>query len=132
MTMPTAGTVGNRDDRSVIADSATPTPTLPLPPPSASSRTINWWPVFQFVAPLIDDIGPLCWPGTHAWSRLHDDDPEKLAAVICAGMVWTLTEDTRQHASHEASQCISAACDWRRIARQAQQGRGAAYIRRSA
>ena len=78
------------------------------------SREVDWFRVWTFVRPLLRRTCP--YPGTPAWAELSDHDPDKIAAVLLAGVLWALNEDARQDASVQASHAISAAADWHRIA----------------
>lgn len=94
------------------------------------SRTVDWWPVHQYVEPKLAEV--LGWPmvGTLAWQRLDDEHPAKLAAIFDAAQHWALRVDTCQEAHAEASRDISMAADWPRIAREALQRRGVYIPRR--
>lgn len=74
------------------------------------------------------------WPpaGTPAWNQLDDRDPRKLAAVLDGGRHWALRVDTHQEALADASKAIAATADWGEVARRMVNGRGGAYIKRSA
>ncbi len=90
------------------------------------SQQVAWWPVHEFVAPVLARIGS--WPmvGTPEWCALPDDDRRKIAAVFDAARHWALRVDMSQEARAEASKAISAATDWTTVGR----GRGDAYIPR--
>src|SRR5271163_527081 len=81
------------------------------------SRQVSWWEVHEFVTPRIAVAAPYPMAGTPAWCLLADDDPRKWAALLSAAEHWTLRVETCQTAECEASQAISAAADWGRIAR---------------
>jgi hypothetical protein len=97
-----------------------------------ASRTVDWWPVSEFVLPMLTEVG--CWPlaGTLTWQQLRDDDPAKIAAVLDAGRHWALRIDTCQAALAQAGQGISAATDWPAIARSIQRHRDVYIPRRTA
>jgi hypothetical protein len=99
--------------------------------PLTVTRAVDWFLVFQYVLPLIERLGPLPWPGTLPWTELPDCDPRKLAAVLLAGVLWTLHEDTRQDAMRQGGGDISRAADWSDFARRMVQRRGV-YIPRCA
>jgi len=98
---------------------------------AVSSRQVDWYRVYSFVAPLVERLGPLPWPGTPTWCELSDHDPRKTGAVLLAGVLWALNEDARQDAQAEASCDISEAADWPAIARELH-ARRAVYIPREA
>ena len=102
-----------------------------------TSRGVDWWSVWTFLAPLLAGAGqrpPVV--GSLAWQQLPDDDPLKMAAVYQAAAERALSHETTQAALAEASQDVSAAYDWSAIAaarRRHQTGRlSAAYIPRRA
>ncbi|OBI08657.1 hypothetical protein A5715_00630 [Mycolicibacter heraklionensis] len=68
--------------------------------------------------------------GTPAWCALDDQHPDKLAAVLAAGVHHALRMDLSQEAAADASKAIAAADDWPAVARAIHHGRGAAYIPR--
>ena len=86
-----------------------------------ASRLVDWYRVYTFVAPLIEQLGPLSWPGSPSWCELSDHDPRKLAAVLVAGVLWSLNQDARQNASNQASRAIAASADWGAISRRMRQ-----------
>lgn len=109
-----------------------------MPPPSelnhpekaAGSRQVSWWPVHEYVEPVLTRAGT--WPmvGTPEWERA--DDRVKVAALFDAARHWALRVDTCQQAMAEASHDVSAAIDWRAVANEIRRGRGNAYIPRQA
>ncbi|OFJ55313.1 DUF2742 domain-containing protein [Mycolicibacterium grossiae] len=94
------------------------------------SQQVAWLEVHDFVLAKVADVP--CWPaaGTVEWCQLRADDPRKIAAVLEAGVHWSLRVDTEQEARAHASRDISTAADWSAIARRTLQGRGTAYIPR--
>jgi hypothetical protein len=80
------------------------------------SRQVEWFTVFEFVTRLLATVAP--WPaaGTPEWRALSDDDPRKLAAVLEAGIHWSLRIDAQQVAQAQAAHDISTAEDWRQLA----------------
>ena len=90
------------------------------------SRTVVWWPVHQYVEPLLLEVGS--WPlvGSLPWLRLADDDPVKVAAIFDAASHWALRLENNQTALAEASKAIAASEDWSKVGR----GRGKVYIPR--
>jgi hypothetical protein len=93
-----------------------------------TSRAASWWPVHEFVSPLLAGVGT--WPtvGTPAWCELDDSDPVKLAALYDAARHWALRLEVNQAALAEASRDISGAADWPAIATEIFQRRSSAYI----
>ena len=57
-------------------------------PPSnmsrVSARSVSWWPVHEYVAPVLARVGPYPMVGTPEWCALPDDDPRKIAAFFSA------------------------------------------------
>lgn len=96
----------------------------------AGSREVNYYAVYQFLAPHLGD--PSVIPGTPVWADLRDSDPAKWRAVLWAAMWWAVTEDARQDAVAQANQAISAAEDWGQVSRQVQRRREIDELRRSA
>lgn len=85
--------------------------------PQTGSRTVCWYAVYEFVAQLLTSVGS--WPtaGTPDWVELVDGDPRKLAAVLDAGVRWSLRVDTEQEQRAQASHDVAAATDWSAVAR---------------
>ena len=85
--------------------------------PQTGSRTVSWYVVYEFVAQLLTSVGS--WPtaGTPEWVELAADDPRKLAAVMDAGVRWSLRVDTEQEQRAQASRDVAAAADWSAVAR---------------
>ncbi|WP_421876775.1 DUF2742 domain-containing protein [Mycolicibacterium wolinskyi] len=69
--------------------------------------------------------------GTPEWNQLPDDHPDKLGAVLAAGLHHALRLDLAQERRAEASHEISAAADWSAVSQRIRNGRGTAYIRRA-
>ena len=103
---------------------------------STESRSIAWWPVYEFMAALVAQVNDLPEAGTPAWCRLGDGDPRKLLAVAVAGEHHVLRVETAQQALAEAAKTVAAEIDWRafaRAVRQRDQARcSGAYIEREA
>jgi hypothetical protein len=95
------------------------------------SRSVDWWAVYQFTLPFLQEVEG--WPlvGSLPWQRLPDHDPAKLAAVLDAGRDWALRAEVAQAALAQASHDISASADWSGIARSIRR-RHPIYIRRTA
>lgn len=83
---------------------------------SNSCRQVSWWSVHEYVQPYLDAGGPYPMVGTPAWCLLDDDDPVKIAALYDAARHWALRLETNQQARCEASQYVSGAADWSRVA----------------
>jgi hypothetical protein len=79
---------------------------------------VSWWPVHEYVEPLLTEAGSFPMVGTWEWHDLPDDDPRKLAAIFDAAQHWALRIETSQAAMGKASHDISAAADWSNIAHQ--------------
>lgn len=79
---------------------------------------VAWWEVHLVVQRLLDAVGEWPMAGTPEWCALPNDDPKKLAGIYDAAQHWALRVDTCQEATCQASQAISAAADWRAIARE--------------
>src|SRR6516225_11163930 len=82
------------------------------------SRSVHWWDVHTFVAPLLTTVQSWPMAGTDAWTALPDDDPVKLAAVFDAAQHWALRLETCQEALAEASRAISGTVDWSALSRE--------------
>lgn len=96
------------------------------------SRTVAWWPVHQYVAPFLEEVGS--WPmvGSLPWIRLPDDDHVKLAAILDAAQHWALRIEGNQTAMAEASKAVSASADWPAIAQESLRRRSSGvYIPRA-
>lgn len=83
---------------------------------AGSSREVNYYAVYQFLAPHLGD--PSVIPGTPVWADLPDSDPAKWQAVLWAAMWWSVTEDARQDAIADAGVQIAGAEDWAVVAQQ--------------
>ena len=99
-------------------------------PDTVSSRAVSWYPVHEYVQPVLNRIGPHPMVGTPEWCALPDDSPAKIAAVFDAAQHWALRIETCQEARAEASKAIAVAEDWPAIADEIR-GRRDAYIRRA-
>jgi hypothetical protein len=97
---------------------------------SVPSRQVSWFPVYEFATQLLTPVHN--WPaaGTPAWQELPDNDPRKLAAVIEAGVHWSLRIDAEQEARARASRDIAASSDWPALARNLRRQPGPAYVPR--
>lgn len=86
-----------------------------------SSRSVSWFEVHLFVAPVLERVGT--WPmvGTPEWCSLAADDPRKLAALFDAAQHHALRVDLAQEARAEASHAVAGAADWPKIAREQNQ-----------
>lgn len=96
------------------------------------SQQVSWVTVLEFVQRLGVDPTTVMLAGTPAWSQLPDDHPDKLGAVLAAGVHHALRIDAVQTEMADASREISAAADWSAIAKQIRAGRGDSYIPRKA
>lgn len=95
-----------------------------------TSSQVSWWDVHEYVEPVLESVENWPMAGTVAWCALDDADPRKLAAIYDAAQHWALRVETSQEAMCEASQAISAAVDWPRIATRLTESRDASYIPR--
>jgi hypothetical protein len=95
-----------------------------------ASRQVAWWPVHEFVVPVLDAVGT--WPlvGTPAWCDLDHDDPAKVAAIFDAARHYALRIDTGQEQLAQASRDVSRAVDCTAIARGVQRRASGVYIPR--
>ena len=86
-----------------------------------TSRSVSWWPVHEFVSPMLTSVGT--WPtvGTPEWCALPDNDARKIAAIYEAAQHWALRLESSQAARAEASRDISDAADWYAVAREINQ-----------
>ncbi len=80
------------------------------------SQAVAWWPVHEFVAPLLTQIETWPMAGTPAWCDLPDDHPAKWAALLDAAQHHALRVEIAQEARRDAAESISAATDWPAIA----------------
>lgn len=84
-----------------------------------TSREVNWATVLEFVQRQGIDPTRVLIAGTPAWAALPDDHPDKLAAVLVAGLHHVLRLDLAQAAQAEASRAVAGTpdVDWARIGR---------------
>ncbi|RWA15750.1 DUF2742 domain-containing protein [Mycolicibacterium brumae] len=82
-----------------------------------ASNQVAFAEVLRFVADLGVDPTRVLTAGTPAWCELPDDHPDKLAAVLAAGVHHALRVDLAQAARAEASRAVSASTDWSRVGR---------------
>lgn len=88
------------------------------------SRQVAWLTVLEFVQRLgVDPVTALV-AGSPAWNELPDEHPDKLGAVLAAGVHHALRLDTAQAAMADASKAVAASADWTRVGRP----RGRAYV----
>ena len=88
-----------------------------------SARSVSWWSVQEFVAPLLAQADS--WPiaGTPAWCALPADDPLKWLALFDAARHHALRMETAQESLADAAKEISASVDWRSVANELTQRR---------
>lgn len=91
---------------------------------------VCWTAVLAFVERCGINPAATLTAGTPAWCALDDQHPDKLAAVLAAGVHHALRLDLNQQAAADASKAIAAAEDWPAVARCIRAGRGSAYIPR--
>lgn len=95
-----------------------------------NSNQVCWTTVLAFVQRRGINPATVLTAGTPAWNDLDDQHPDKLAAVLAAGVHHALQLDIAQEAAAEASKAIARSEDWPAVARCIRAGRGAAYIPR--
>lgn len=95
-----------------------------------TSNQVCWTTVLAFVERRGIDPATVMTAGTPAWQALDDHHPDKLAAVIAAGVHHALRLDLNQEAVADASKAIAASENWRAVASSIYAGRGRAYIPR--
>lgn len=95
-----------------------------------TGNQVTWTTVLAFVERRGIDPTTVLTAGTPAWQALDDHQPDKLAAVLAAGVHHALRLDLRQETVADASKAVAAAEDWPAIARSIRAGRGPAYIPR--
>lgn len=81
------------------------------------STQVAWAEVLRFVQARGVDPTRVLTAGTPSWCDLDDDHPDKLAAVLAAGVHHALRLDAAQAVRADASRAVSAAVDWTRIGR---------------
>lgn len=95
-----------------------------------TNRQVCWTAVLAFVERRGINPTTALTAGTPQWCQLDDDHPDKLAAVLAAGVHHALRLDADQEAAADASKAVAAAEDWPAVARCIRRGRGPAYIPR--
>ncbi len=94
-----------------------------------SARTVSWWSVHEFVAPVLERTGS--WPlaGTAEWCALPTDHPAKIAALFDAARHHALRVETAQEELAQPAKDVSGAVDWAAMSREINQ-RNAFYAER--
>lgn len=84
-----------------------------------ASTQVAWTAVLEFVQRRGIDPTTVVTAGTPAWCELPDTCPDKLAAVLAAGVHHALRIDAEQTIRAEASRAVAATpdVDWTRIGR---------------
>ncbi|PQM52032.1 DUF2742 domain-containing protein [Mycolicibacter virginiensis] len=116
-----------------------------------TNRQVCWTAVLEFVERRGINPANVLAAGTPQWCQLDDHHPDKLAAVLAAGVHHALRVDLAQEAAADASKTIGAAGlltaaagsgpaasepvlrqseNWSAVARQIRAGRGPAYVPR--
>ena len=90
------------------------------------SRQVAWLTVLEFVQRRGVDPVTAMVAGSPRWNMLPDDHPDKIGAVLAAGVHHALRVDLSQAAIADASREIASAADWSQVGRQ----RPASYIPR--
>src|SRR5690625_3361595 len=88
---------------------------------NTESKQVCWTTVLEFVQRRGVDPTSVLTAGTQRWADLDDNDPDKLGAVLAAGVHHALRQDSAQQARAEASHGISASTDWGQVAREIRQ-----------
>lgn len=93
-----------------------------------ASAQVAWTEVLEFVQRRGIDPTKVLTAGTPSWSQLPDTHPDKLSAVLAAGVHHALRIDAEQTVRAEASRAVAATpdVDWSRVARP----KPASYIER--
>lgn len=99
--------------------------------PQHGSQQVCWTTVLEFVERQGINPTTVLLAGTPEWNRLPDDHPDKIGAVLAAGVHHSLRIDLAQEHRADSSREICAAADWSAVARRIRNGRGDAYIPRS-
>ncbi len=88
-----------------------------------TARSVSWWSVQEFVAPLLAQAES--WPtaGTPAWCALPAEDPLKWLALFDAARHHALRIECAQEALADAAKEISKDHDWRAISQEISQRR---------
>lgn len=94
------------------------------------SSQVCWTTVLEFVARLGIDPTTALLAGTPEWDQLPDDHPDKIGAVLAAGVHHALRVDTAQERRAEASHEIASAADWSALAQRIRGRSSNAYIPR--
>jgi Protein of unknown function (DUF2742) len=96
-----------------------------------ASQQVSWESVRDLIGPILNQVNG--WPtaGTPAWCSLAHEDPRKWCAVLDMAQRWALQLELGQQAKADASKAVSAAVDWKAVAREIQQRHGV-YIPRRA
>lgn len=95
-----------------------------------TSRQVCWTAVLAFVERRGINPTTVLTAGTPQWCQLDDGHPDKLAAVLVAGVHHALRLDLAQEAAADASKDLAVSEDWPAIARCIRTGRGIAYVPR--
>ena len=88
-----------------------------------SARSVSWWSVQEFVAPLLEQAESWPMAGTPAWCLLDPADPLKWIALFDAARHYALRVETAQEALADAATEISTSLDWRAISQEISQRR---------
>lgn len=95
-----------------------------------TSNQVTWTTVLAFVERRGIDPATVLTAGTPAWQALDDHHPDKLAAVLAAGVHHALRLDLNQEVVADASKAVAGAEDWSAVAQCIRSGRGNAYVPR--
>lgn len=95
-----------------------------------NSQQVCWTAVLAFVERRGINPTTALIAGTPAWAALDDQHPDKLAAVLAAGVHHALRLDLNQEVVADASKAVAGAEDWSAVAQCIRSGRGNAYVPR--
>ncbi|MDO3240023.1 DUF2742 domain-containing protein [Mycobacteroides abscessus subsp. abscessus] len=96
------------------------------------SNQVCWTTVLEFVERRGIDPVTVMLVGTPEWNQLPDDHPDKLSAVLAAGVHHALRLDLAQEHRADASHEISAAADWTVMAQRIRNRDSSPYVPRRA
>lgn len=94
------------------------------------SQQVCWTTVLEFVERLGINPTTVLLAGTPAWDQLPDEHPDKLGAVLAAGVHHALRLDLAQERRAEAGHEIADAADWSALAQRIRNRSSSSYIPR--
>lgn len=96
-----------------------------------SARSVSWWHVHEYVAPVLERTGSWPMAGSPEWCALPVDSPAKIAALFDAARHHALRVEIAQEARAQASKDVAEAADWSSVT-QCMLQRSGTYIPRVA